>query len=166
MKRHNIFLQIILACLCLAVVANVVWQYRSKCSSTRIPLTIMKETGFLTTKAHVNGKEIVMIVDTGANTTIFDIGLIEELQLTNAKNSGVSFSLLNIKPLKAAYVKEFKVGHLSYYGDFPFADLTRVNRGLADTGEWTIRGLLGADILIKWNAAIDYKDTVLVIRNR
>jgi len=167
MKSHSFLRQLILVCLCLAMAAIVVGQYRGRRNVTRVPLTIMKETGFLTFKAHLNGKEILMAVDTAANTTTFDMGLVEELQLSSAQNSGISLRLgNNDMPIQAAHVKDFRVGNLSYHGDFSFVDLSRPNRGIEASGDPPIQGLLGADILVKWNAAIDYKDSCLIIRNR
>jgi hypothetical protein len=69
-------------------------------------------------------------------------------------------------PVEAAYVEDFRIGNLSYHGDFSFVDMSRPNRGLEASGDPPIQGLLGADILTKWNAAVDYKDSCLVIRNR
>ena len=133
--------------------------------SERIPLTVMKETGFLVLEAHIEDRAIRMAVDTAANRTIFDIGLIEELQLPPADKSGISFHLHggDVR-IQAAHVKSFKVGNFSYYGDFCFMDLSRPNMGIEHGGGIPIEGLLGAELLAKWNAVIDYEDLSLVIR--
>ena len=132
----------------------------------KIPLTIMKGTGFLTFDARVNGRKIRMAIDTAANTTCFDVYLVKELQLEDRGKTGTSFRLASSDlPLVTAYVKDFRVGSLSYHGDFPFVDLSRPNRGVETAGDTPIEGLLGADILIKWNAIIDYKELCLVIQN-
>ena len=144
----------------------MLWQWDEDPHVTRIPLTRTEGTGFLTLKAQLNGKEILMALDTAANTTIFDIQLLEELELSSAQNPGISFRLANNDiPLKLAHVKDFKLGKLSYHGDFSFADLSQPNKGSEAAGDAPIQGLLGADFLFKWNAQIDYKDLTLIIRN-
>ena len=132
--------------------------------SEQIPLTVMKGTGFLGFEAHIEGRAILIVVDTAANTTTFDIGLIEELQLPPAENPATSFRLDGGDVhVQSAHVKSFKVGNFSYYGDFCFVNLSRPNMGIECAGDTPIEGLLGADFLVKWNAVIDYKDLSLVI---
>lgn len=146
--------------------AIIVWQYRVRYNVTKIPLTITKNTGFLTFKAQLNGKEILMVVDTAANTTTFDRELIQELHLNKLQKTGISFrKAINGDPLEAAHVEDFRIGNQRLFGDFSFVDFSPTNRGLETSGELPIQGLLGADILKKWNAAIDYKDSCLIIRN-
>ena len=133
--------------------------------SERIPLTVMEGTGFLALEAQIEGRAICMIVDTGASRTIFDIDLIEELQLTAAENPNVVFRFDNSDVhSQIAHVKVFNVGNLSYHGDFCFVALSRTNTNKSIEDK-PIEGLLGAELLTKWNAVIDYKDLSLVIRN-
>ncbi len=167
MKRHRILYRVIPCCLCLAAVGIITWQYQGRRDITKIPLIIMKETGFLGVKAHVNDKEILMVVDTAANLTSFDIALIEELQLTKVQRPGISFRGATADArLETAHVNQFKVGNAVYHGDFCFVDLSRPNQGLEAAGDQPIQGLLGADLLTKWNAKIDYKDACLVLQSR
>ena len=159
---------------CLAFLATVlIFQrcgvdlWESGSVSERIPLTVMKGTGFLGFEAHIEGRAIRMALDTAASRTIFDISLIEELQLSLAEYQGTSFRLHGGDArIQAAHVKSFKVGNLSYHGDFTFVDLSRPNMGIECAGGTPIEGLLGADLLTKWNAVIDYKDLSLIIRKR
>ena len=159
---------------CLAFLATVLILQRcgvdlceSSSVSERIPLTMIKGSGFLVLEAHIEERAIRMAVETEANRTIFDIGLIEELQLPPADNPSISFHLHggDVR-IQAAHVKSFKVGNFSYYGDFCFMDLSRPNMGIEHGGGIPIEGLLGADFLVKWNAVIDYKDLSLVIKKR
>jgi len=158
---------------CLAFLATVLtlqrcgvglWEVGSV--SERIPLTVLKGTGFLTLEAHIEGRAIRMAVDTAANLTSFDIGLIEELQLPPAENPVNIFRHDGVDVPVQAHVKSFKVGNFSYHGDFCFVDRSRANIGIECAGDTPIEGLLGADFLAKWNAVIDYKDLSLVIRKR
>ena len=167
MKSNSLLRKLALTFMCLAVVVAIVaWQYGRNRHVTKIPLTILKGTGFLAFKASVNGKEIFMAVDTAANTTVFNLALVDELQLESKGRTGTSFRGVGDVPLHTVHIKEFRVGNVSYHGDFPFADFSIPNEGLETSGDPPIEGLLGADILIKWNAMIDYKDLSLVIRSR
>ena len=167
MNKRSYVSYLIIASCCVALAAIVVWQYHDKRHVARIPLTRAEGTGFLTLKACLNGKEILMAVDTAANRTTFDMRLIEELELSNAQKAGISFRFAsNDMPLKTAHVKDFRLGKLSYHGDFCFADFSQTNKGLEAAEDAPIQGLLGADFLFKWHARIDYNDMSLVIRNR
>ena len=163
MKNNSLLRKLALIFVCLAIAVIVAWQYGGDRHVTKIPQAILKGTGFLTFKARVNGKEILMAVDTAANTTVFDLALVDELQLESQGRAGTSFRAVGDVPLHTAHIKEFRVGNVSYHGDFPFVDLSHANEGVETTGDPAIEGLLGADILIKWNAVIDYKDLSLVI---
>ncbi|UCE47783.1 MAG: hypothetical protein JSW47_19560, partial [Phycisphaerales bacterium] len=98
--------------------------------------------------------------------TVFNLALVDELQLESKGRTGTSFRTAGDVPLHTAHIKDFRVGNVSYHGDFPFVDLSHPNKGAEISGDPPIEGLLGADILIKWNAMIDYKDLSLVIRSR
>ena len=166
MKINSLLAKVVLGLMCLAGAAIVAWQYGGNRHVTKIPLKLLKGTGFLTFKACVNGKEISMAVDTAANTTFFDLALVDELQLESKGRTGTSFRPVGDVAVHTAYIEEFRVGNVSYQGDFQFVDLSNANEGVETSGDPPIEGLLGADILIKWNAMIDYKDLSLVIRSR
>jgi|GEM_PF-3775753 len=164
MKRDISFVMLIIVCLCVGVATLIIWQYQTRHDETKIPLSITEGTGFLTFKAYLNGKEILMAVDTAANTTVFNRALIDELNLETKEKSGTSIRAGGSLPMFSAYVEDFRVGNISYHGDFDFVDLSHPNKGIEISGDPQIDGLLGADILLKWNAVIDYKELILVIR--
>ena len=106
-----------------------------------------------------------MAVDTAANTTTFDLRLLDRLQLTS-RDAGVSKRMSGTVSLRVTYVKEFRVGSLSSSFDATFVDLARPNEGLGTLGEPPLGGLLGMDFLSKWRAAIDCDKKILVIRKQ
>jgi hypothetical protein len=166
-QRRRILYSVIACVLALAAVGIILWRHHGRRGTTNIPLTIMKGTGFLGLKAHVNDREILMVVDTAANLTLLDVALIEELQLTRVQRPAMSFRLhTSGDGLQTAHVDRFRVGNVVYNGDFCFADLSRPNEGLAAAGDQAIQGLLGADLLTQWNARIDYKHACLVLETR
>ena len=107
-----------------------------------------------------------MAVDTGANTTTFDMQLIDKLQLDVREATGVSKGLWGSVPLKVAHVKEFRIGSLSYSFCAVFVDMGAPKEGLETPADPTIDGLLGMDCLLKWGAVIDCQEKALFIRNR
>ena len=66
MNKRSFALGVILVCVCLSGTALMLWQWDEDPHVTRIPLTRTEGTGFLTLKARLNGKEILMAVDTAA----------------------------------------------------------------------------------------------------
>ena len=63
--------------------------------TSKIPMSLMEHIGYLTLEARVNGKPIRMLIDTGGSTSVFDAGLIEELQLPRVKIPGSISGLLD-----------------------------------------------------------------------
>ena len=134
--------------------------------STRIPLAVSSQTGFLVFKAYLNGAEITMAIDTAANMTTFRMDLMDKLELKAKETTGYSNRVTGSHlPLKVAHVKDFRVGDLSYNFDADFVDLSPPNEGISAIREPAIEGLLGMDFLLKWQAVIDCQERVLIIRN-
>jgi len=161
-NTRRFYIKCLVACLAFLVTVLVLQIYgitlwKGGTVSERIPLTAMEGTGFLTFEAHLEGRAILIALDTGANTTCFDKSLIEELQLTIIGNPGTTFRIHSGDiHVQLAHVKSFKIGKISFNGDFSFVDLSRPNMGIQYAGGTPIEGLLGADILAKWNAVINY----------
>ena len=106
-----------------------------------------------------------MAVDTAANTTTFDMQLIDKLQLDAKEATGVSKRLRGTLPLKVAHVKEFRIGSLSCSFCAVFIDMGAPKEGLETPADPTIDGLLGMDCLLKWGAVIDCQEKALFIRH-
>ena len=131
----------------------------------KIPLNSIEHLGFLTLEARVNGKPVRMLTDTAASLSILDISLIEELKLNSVQRPVSVSRLANGEvPIEFAHVRKFKLGKLSYNGEFAFIDLSRTLKGSEVAGETPIQGLLGSEFLNKWETQIDYRDMCLTIR--
>lgn len=146
----------------------IAWQVRNRHGFERIPIIILQETGFLGVEAHVNGRRILMVLDTAANLTSFDVSLIEELELPKIERTGMSFRGNAISmDVQTAHIEELKLGNVIYRGDFCFVDLSTANQGIEASGDQqAIRGLLGADLLTEWKARIDYGEQCILIRGK
>jgi hypothetical protein len=174
MVSRSVSVSFLLSCLC-AMVGLVLMAGCSRDQSegnstslrkgTAVPLALSPGTGFLTFTAYLNGQAIHMAVDTAANTTSFDLRLLDRLQL-KPKDAGVSKRWAGTTPLKVAYVREFRVGSLSTSFEATFIDLGQPNEGLRALGEPPIDGLLGMDLLLKWRAKVDCDEKTLVMRKK
>jgi hypothetical protein len=121
----------------------------------------------LLVKARINGKTARLVLDTGASKTVFDKTRYERF-VKNAelhKNSELSAGLgTNQMETHTVFVDKLKFGNLTienYEG--VIMDLTHVNEAYQGRGERQIDGVLGSDILYKYNALIDYKAEELTL---
>ena len=132
---------------------------------SKIPLNSIEHLGFLTLEAQINGTPIRMLIDTAANRSIFDISLIEELDLNSVQSSESVTRLANDEvPVESAHIENFMIGECLYHGEFSFVDLSQTLRKTNVAGEPPILGLIGSEFLCKWEARIDYRDMYLTIR--
>ena len=132
--------------------------------TSKIPLELMERNSYLTLEAGVNGTPIRMLIDTGGGTSVFDAGLIEELQLPRVEDTGYISGLFNTKEnIEAAHIEKLQLGDFVYYGDFKFVDLSKVNAEIQKTGDEPYLGILGTDILFRWKAVINYGDLTLSV---
>jgi hypothetical protein len=130
-------------------------------------MIVLEETGFLGIEAHVNGRQILMVVDTAANLTCFDVSLIDELELPKVELPGIVFrGNATSMDLQTAHVEEFRLGDVIYRGHFCFVDFSLPNQGIEVSGDEAIQGLLGADLLTEWEAKIDYREQCILVHRK
>ena len=116
----------------------------------------------------INGVKGVFLVDTGASTTFIDLNLKEKFKLTsmpsNIKASGagrdkiVTFLSKNNTLSIGKWVKT----------RFPIAliDLSSVNNAFESINASTVYGIIGADVLKKGFAVIDYEKRYLYLKHK
>jgi len=129
----------------------------------KIPL-IKNKVGHFQLRANINGKTGKFILDTGASATVVNNSaagkFLLKLQNKKSKNAGglgesemaVRQSANNRVTLGNFKAEKQKVCVL---------DLSHVNKSLVNNGAGKIDGVIGADILKKYNAIIDYKGNAL-----
>jgi clan AA aspartic protease (TIGR02281 family) len=121
-------------------------------------------------KASVEGKEINMLIDTGASRTVFDSVSIKSILGTDLKSlqsnerlsAGIGTTnleslFLNIKTLKIGSIR------IKNY-QAVLIDLDQVNNMYTSLGLPAIEGVLGGDLLISLGAIIDYRKMTLKLR--
>ena len=129
----------------------------------RVPLQIidLQEDGFHPLiEVDIFGSAFILVVDTGASKTVFDQEIVkrthesiilnesERLSTGLGTNSMVSSTtLINDLKLGGFLIPEFEAAVL---------DLSTINIAYRQLGHPEVLGVLGGDILMKYNAVIDY----------
>ena len=109
-----------------------------------------------------------VIVDTGASKSVFDKTRIEKYvaDKTFEKHDSLSSGLgTNTMTSELVTIKKLKIGELEIdnYKTI-LLDLSHVNNSYEQIGLKYIDGVLGSDILLKYNAVIDYKKKILKLK--
>ncbi len=109
--------------------------------------------------AKVNGEDVVLIVDTGASQTCIAESCAERLGLTSGRVEKVAVSFALPKRTKAlSKLDSLDIGslHLTNFETW-LVDFSYINMIVQMKGEEFCDGVLGADILRRTRAVIDYK---------
>jgi predicted aspartyl protease len=138
--------------------------------TTTLPLTIqaIENDGYhLLTTILINGKNALLIIDTGASRSVFDetriidfIGhsnLAEHDKLSTGLGTNTMTSkkvMLETLDLKGLILNNYEATLLN---------LHHVNESYQKIGLAPIDGILGGDILMDYNAVIDYKNATLTL---
>lgn len=115
----------------------------------------------------INNKSVNLLVDTGASKTVFDINRISNY-VRKRKKSFESFEKqttgLGTNTMESHYttVKKFSIGKLEIINfKAILLDLAHVNKSYQLINQRPIDGVFGSDLLMKYNAVIDYKKRIL-----
>ncbi len=135
---------------------------------TIIPIEIfpIEDDGFhLKVSVMINGRPANLILDTGASCSVFDEVKIadyvkpESIVEQERLSSGLGTNTMESKKVE---VGKFKIGAIevdSY--NAAVLDLTHINLSYEKLGLEPVVGVLGSDILVAYNAVIDYGEKVL-----
>ena len=123
--------------------------------------------GHLEVEVTIDDIKACFLVDTGASNTVIDIGFAKENLLEFASieelGGGVGTSQMQIfhKQVALFKINDFKIRSFDLYA----TDFTHVKDSLAKKGITEFcEGVLGADILIRYKAKINYKKKKLYLR--
>lgn len=117
--------------------------------------------------ARINGKKCWLIVDTGASTSCIHLDEASRLNMIpqesdiKATGAGASNMLTQLSENNSLELGDWKISRLS----FIVMDLSHVNEGLSQVGELPIIGILGADVLKKARAVIDYGRNCMYLKS-
>lgn len=131
----------------------------------RVDLKQLK-TNHLLIKGEVNGVKGRFILDTGASNSCVDFGLREKFDLiaieSETKAAGAGAIGMDTMISKKNNVK---FGQWTYKNfSIVLFDLTHVNTALVEHKEHEVDGIIGADILERSSAIIDYEKTCVFLK--
>lgn len=139
--------------------------------NTNIPIDILQiedDGSHLLIKAKINGKSARLLIDTGASRSVFDEERIR--QFVNDKSFILHDKLstglgTNSMQTSTVILKSVKLGDLVIENfDAVLLDLKHVNGTYGTLGFSAIDGVLGNDILVKYNAIVNYKKLTLTLK--
>ena len=136
-----------------------------------IPFKILDIGGegfHLLLKLNLNKKVAQVIIDTGASKTVFDKIRIEKFvkEKKFEKHDALSSGLgTNTMQSEQVTIKKVKIGELEIENyKTILLDLSHVNQSYEQVGLKPVDGVLGSDILLKYNAIIDYEKKILKLK--
>jgi len=140
---------------------------------SNIPLELMNIEGdgyHLMIEAEVNGKTVRLLVDTGASKTVFDKTRLQSLVEEGADEHYEDLEQLstglgtNSMQGQVTELNSFRFGDVEIK-DYPIVvlDMDHVNQSYDMLGDRGIDGVLGSDILKKYDAVIYFKKKVLKV---
>jgi len=136
-----------------------------------IPLELMNIEGdgyHLMIEAEVNGNDVRLLVDTGASKTVFD-----KTRLQSLVEDGAEEHYEDLEQLSTGLGTNSMQGQVTELDSFSFGDvkikdypvvvldMDHVNQSYEMLGDRGIDGVLGSDILKKYDAVIYFKKRVL-----
>ncbi len=131
---------------------------------------IDKKGCHLALRGKINGKKALFILDTGASQTVLDKHRIEaflghnSFEPVESVSSGLGTSDMESHLVK---VPGFFIGDLPIRNEkMVLLDLSHVNESYMKMNMKPIDGVIGGDILKKFNAVIDYGKKELVLRRK
>jgi len=117
-------------------------------------------------KAKVNGVSGKFILDTGASNSCIDVKLAEkfDLQVEDSDTKAAGAGAIGMET-KITSKNKLKLGKWRFNNfNIVLFDLTHVNMALSEHNADEIDGIIGADILEKGKAIIDYNKKSLFLR--
>lgn len=124
------------------------------------------ESGHLHLFAYLNGQLGNFLLDTGAGGTVVDgkRSLAFQLKAENTEETATGAGASNLQ-MHNSLGNELRLGDLTLHNfALVLMDLEHVNRAFSDRGIAEVDGVIGADVLTKRGAIIDYAQLMLYLR--
>lgn len=109
-------------------------------------------------EVRINGSPYILVLDTGASKTAFDHNILEEsgalIMASERLSTGLGVTNMSSS---MAVINDIQIGDL-HISDFEVAvlDLSAINVAYRQLDHPEVLGVLGGDILVKYDAVIDY----------
>lgn len=129
---------------------------------------IIEDGSHLLCPVFLNNRAGIMVIDTGASASIFDEKRIlnyiasETVKTVNDKvSSGLGVDTIRVSEFT---LDKLQLGELRLYGlKFSALKLDSINRAYLKLGYQPIEGIIGADLLRRFKAVIDYDNKSLIL---
>ena len=140
-------------------------EFLNQSSYIQIPL-LRSGIGHFHIVGELNGRQIEMIVDTGAASTFFSFDLAKDMNLQMTKStetgSGAGEGELEIHQI---YDVSFCLGDITpKMHEFYALDMSHANQALIQRGASPVGGVLGVDVFEAHEAVIDYGSSSLYLK--
>lgn len=126
----------------------------------------LTKTSHFKTSAFVNGVKGSFIVDTGASNTCIDKNLVEQFNLTpeSSDTKAAGAGAIDMETQIAKNNKIVLSKWKSKNNNIVIFDLSHVNQALINHNSKPVHGIIGADLLKKGKAVIDYKKNTIYLK--
>ncbi|MFD0965247.1 retropepsin-like aspartic protease [Pseudofulvibacter geojedonensis] len=126
----------------------------------------LTKTNHYKTSACINGVKGSFIVDTGASNTCIDKNLIEKFNLTpeNSETKAAGAGAIDMETQLAKNNNIVLSKWKSKNNNIIIFDLSHVNQALTNHNSKPVHGIIGADLLKKGKAIIDYKKNNIYLK--
>lgn len=129
-----------------------------------VKLKLLKTNHYLL-KACINGVEGKFILDSGASSSCMCLSLESKFKIDSKKNKiKASSATSNMGDTRLSKNNTIKIGKWRNTINLVSIDMTHINRVLSEKETESVDGIIGADVLRKSKAVIDYESNKLYLK--
>ena len=129
-----------------------------------VTLKLLKTNHYLL-KACINGVEGKFILDSGASSSCVCLSLENKFKISSKKNKiKASSATSNMEDTRLSKNNTSKIGKWRSTINLVSIDMTHINRVLSEKETESVDGIIGADVLKKSKAVIDYESNKLYLK--
>ena len=129
-----------------------------------VKLKLLKTNHYLL-KACINGVEGKFILDSGASSSCICLSLENKFKISSKKNKiKASSATSNMEDTRLSKNNTSKIGKWRSTINLVSIDMTHINRVLSEKETESVYGIIGADVLKKSKALIDYESNKLYLK--
>ena len=129
-----------------------------------VKLKLLKTNHYLL-KARINGIEGKFILDSGASSSCMCLSLESKFKIDSKKNKiKASSATSNMEDTRLSKNNTIELGKWRSTINLVSIDMTHINRVLSEKETESVDGIIGADVLKKSKAVIDYESNKLYLK--
>ena len=129
-----------------------------------VKLKLLKTNHYLL-KACINGIEGKFILDSGASSSCICLSLENKFKIDSKENKiKASSATSNMEDTRLSKNNTIKIGKWRSTINLVSIDMTHINRVLSEKETESVDGIIGADVLKKSKAVIDYESNKLYLK--